>query len=76
MYEIYFSSFGSSEAQCAHLTASIGISLQQNGHFFVVGAAGASGFLPIESSLLTPLSRQNSTNAMMRKLMTDVRNAP
>ena len=62
-----FSSSRSWEVQCGHLVASIGISLRQYGHFFVVGAAGASGFLPIEASLFTAFKRQNRTNAMIRK---------
>ena len=47
--ESFFVSYalGSSEVQWGHLVAAMAISEQQKGHFLVVGAAGAAGFLPM-----------------------------
>ena len=53
------------------------ISLLQNGHFFVVGAAGVSSlWCRVSPSLLMNFTRQKITNAVIRKLMTAVIKLP
>ena len=49
------------------------ISLLQKGQTLVVGAAGASGFLPILVSLLINLIRQKRMNAIKIKFTTAVK---
>lgn len=66
----------SSDVQCAHLVAAIGISDKQYGHFFVVGAAGASGFFFRFMSLFAALSIANNTSATIRKLIIAVMKSP
>ena len=61
--------------QWGQRVASMSMSVLQKGHFLVVGAAGASGFLPRFISLLMPRIRQKRMNAMMMKLTTADRNA-
>jgi hypothetical protein len=68
-------SYLSSEVQCAQRVASIAISLQQKGHFFVVGTAGASSFLGA-FNLLIPLMRRKIQNATIIKLITAFKNVP
>lgn len=76
-YSLLFVPYSSNcDVQCGHLVASIEMSVLQNGHFFVVGAAGAASssfflasfsaksFIPFMSLMM-----QNKTNAKMRKLM-------
>ena len=70
----YFSS--NTDVQCGHLVASISILLLQYGHFFVVGAAGFSSFLPKSASLFIPFTRRNTINAIIIKLITSAINAP
>ena len=63
--------------QCAHFVASIGISLIQYGHFFVVGAgAGAASSLgmTISLNLLIVLTIRKITNAIIKKSITVVIN--
>ena len=50
------------------------ISLIQNGHFLVVGAAGSFFLVPREVTLFTALSRQKRMKAMMMKFTTDAMN--
>ena len=71
LFENY--SCGSSVVQCAHLTASMGISLLQNGHVLVVGAA-LSFFFPKLAAVLMAFIRQNKMNAMIMKLTTEEMN--
>ena len=73
-YVIYASE--TSDVQCAQRVASIGMVLLQYGHTLVVGAAGSSSFLwPRFIAVFTIFIRQNRTDAMIMKLMTDATNA-
>lgn len=67
-------SSGNWEVQCGQRVALISISLIQNGHFLVVGAAGSSFLAPREVTLFTALSRQKRMKAMMMKFTTDAMN--
>ena len=67
-------SSGNCEVQCGQRVALMSISLIQNGHFLVVGAAGSSFFAPREVTLFTALSRQKRMKAMMMKFTTDAMN--
>lgn len=64
-------SSGNWEVQCGQRVALVSISLMQNGHFLVVGAAGSSFFAPKDVTLFTAFSRQNRMNAIMMKLTTE-----
>ncbi len=64
------------EPQCAAFHGLDPFRCSRTGTFWW-SSAGASGFLPSAVSLLTVLSRQNSTeDAMIKKLMIEVMNAP
>ena len=67
-------SSGNCEVQCGQCVALMSISLIQNGHFLVVGAAGSSFLVPREVTLFTALSRQKRMKAMMMKFTTDAMN--
>lgn len=68
------------DVQCGHLVASIAISVLQNGHTFVVGAAcSSSSFFLIANLAEKPfisLIIANSTAAIIKKLITAVMKLP
>lgn len=64
--------YRSSDVQCGQRVASTDISLLQNGHIFVVGAAGASSLCPTERRRFIAFKRQNNMRAVIMKLMTAV----
>ena len=75
----YYTSTGASlrtDVQWGQRVASIAISLLQKSHFFVVGALGVSGALPMLVNLFIDLTRRKITKARIIKLRTFVINAP
>ena len=70
---MYYSS-SNTDVQCGHLVASIAISVLQNGHFFVVGAAGFSSFFGaiLAAIVFISFTIEKITNAIIRKLITAV----
>lgn len=75
--KIYSSSLNT-EVQYGQRVASMSISLQQYGHFFVVGGFGSSSASkrPIMFTLFISLTSRNIINAMIIKSITVVINAP
>lgn len=75
VFILYSVSAGTSLVQCGHFVAFMSISLQQYGHFLVVGFS-STGFLPNDISLLISFTNKKITKAIIRKLITAVINLP
>ena len=76
----FFFLASNSDVQCGHLVAAKGISEQQYGHFFVVGAAAFSSFFSLASNLackvFMALISINTAKATIRKLIIVFKNKP